>query len=366
MEKALGLEGDDGSVYAQEGTAAHEMGEIKASLAFGLIRGNQYSRRRKQWTDKYAYLNLSDEQIIDMERHTDAYVDLLKERMRLYPNSVIMLERRMDTGVPGSWGTSDAVIVSPLHVEIVDFKYGQGVPVKAENNPQLRLYALGALDTYGDILGDTEVVRMTVHQPRLDHVLTEELSPAKLREWRTSIIPIAEEALGPDARFGPSDTACRWCPASGRCRAQLEAVFATDFEDDPAVLSPEEMSEVLGRVPLIRDWLNSFEEAALNLAYSKGEPIPGYKVIKSGGQRKIADPEGAIATLLREGHHAEEICVTKIRGIGDLEKILGKDTFTALLGPYVAKSEGRPSLVPEEDGRPAIEPNSEAAKEFSE
>lgn len=359
---------DSDTSYAREGTAAHELGEIKASLAFGFIHGNQYSRRRSEWVRKYEDLLMVDEGVLtEMERHTDAYVELLQERTKLYPNSMIMLEQRMDTGVPASWGTSDAVIVSPQHVEIVDLKYGKGVQVEAENNPQLRLYALGALDTYGDLLGDTEVIRMTVHQPRMDHVLTEELTPDELRAWRESIIPIAEEALGEGARFGPSETACRWCPASGRCRAQLEAVFADDmFDADPAALTPEEMAEVLGRVPLVRDWLNAFEEAALDLAYSKGQALPGYKVVLSGGKRSITDPEGAIKALVADGFKRNEIVNEKVCGITELEKLLGKEGFQAVLGPYVTKGTGRPSLVPEDDPRPAINPNTEAAKEFGE
>lgn len=352
------------SIYAREGTCAHALGEMKASLAFGLITPKQYQRKLEKW--RRAFDSVLDHEVeVEMGRHTDAYVELIQERMELYPHSQLMLEQRLDTGVPTCWGTSDTVIVSPQHVEVIDLKYGQGVTVEAHGNPQLRLYALGALDTYGDMLGETEVVRITVHQPRLDHILTDEMTPDALRAWRTQIIPIAEEALGPDAHFGPSETACRWCPASGRCRAQLEKVFSEPFEL-PEVLTPEEAAATLSRLPEVREWLKAFEEAALSMAYSEGQAIPGYKVVLSGGKRAVRDNDKALATLAEAGYDPEEVGVWKTKTLGDLEKLLGKDRFRELLEDtgIVTKGEGQPSLVLESDKRPSITPNNEAAKVF--
>jgi uncharacterized protein CbrC (UPF0167 family) len=356
------------SIYAREGTLAHELGELKASLAFGHITRRQYDSRYRKWVTANNDV-LTDDVIDEMHLHTDAYVALIQERAELYPNSQVLLEQRMDTGVPTCWGTSDTVIASPRHVEIIDLKYGAGVAVEAEGNPQLRLYACGAMDTFGDLLGETEIIRVTVYQPRMDHVLTEEITPAELRRWRDEeVIPIAQLALGDDAPFGPSDTACRWCPASGRCKAQLEAVFATDFEEDPGTLSPDEVSEKLGQVKMIRDWLNAFEMAALNMAYSEGITIPGYKVVLSGGQRSVRDSEAAIAALRDAGYEDDEIVNVKPKGIGDLEKLLGKELFAQLLETpgIVTKSEGKPALVDESDRRSSITPNNEAAKVFGE
>lgn len=354
------------SSYAREGTIAHELAELKASLAFGLITKPQYATRYAHWVQKHPEV-LTDEVLAEMEVHTDAYVELIRERLALFPNSQVMLEQRLDTGVPTCWGTSDTVIASPRHVEIIDFKYGSGVKVEAVGNPQLRLYGCGAMDTYGDLLGETEVIRITVHQPRMDHVLTEELTPDELRAWRSEVvIPIAELALGDDAPFGPSDEACRWCPASGRCKAQLEAVFAADFEEDPEVLSADQVAETLGQVKMIRDWLNAFEMAALSMAYTEGTDIPGYKVVLSGGQRGIRDADRAVEVLQKAGFSLEDVTTTKPKGIGDLEKLLGKTKFAELLeeSGIVTKSDGKPALVAETDGRPSISPNGEAVKEF--
>jgi hypothetical protein len=355
------------SEYAREGTIAHALAELKASREFGFITDAQFVDRRRRWYVEHRDVIDQDEVEVEMERHTDAYVDLLRDRMSLYPNSALLLEQRMDTGVPHCWGTGDAVICSPEHVEIVDFKYGAGVAVEAKGNPQLRLYALGAMDTFGDVLGETKVIRITVHQPRMNHVLTDEMDPDDLRGWREDIIPIAESALGDDAPFGPSDTACRWCPASGRCKAQLEEVFSVPFDQDLDTLSPDEFSAFLGKRKMVQDWLNAFEAAALDLAYSQSTPIPGYKVVLSGGIRSVKDQERALEVLLEEGFDRDEVSVRKVKGIGDLEKLLGKERFAELLEDpgIVQKSEGRPSLAPEDDKRPSISPNTEAAKDFA-
>jgi len=307
--------------------------------------------------------------MIEMEEHTDAYVALLQERMDLFPGSILFLEIRVFPGVPECSGTSDAIIVSPVHIEVIDFKYGAGVAVEAVGNPQLRLYGKGALEEYGNLLGDTEIVRITVHQPRMKHVLTEEITPEELTGWIDEVvIPAATLALGPDAPFGPSDQACRWCPLSGQCRAQVEAVFATDFEAKPDLLSPEEMAEVYAKRKQVQDWLNALEVAALDMAYSKGKPLPGYKVVLSGGQRGVRDPEKFREALLEAGYSEDEILTPrKPKGIGDTEKLLGKERFKELLedSGIVTKSAGKPALAPESDNRPAIAPNTEAVKEFS-
>jgi RecB family exonuclease len=354
--------GDGGSVYAMEGTAAHALAEIEASLAFGFYTKARYKGARNTWRKTY---DIDEATELEMEVHAKSYVALLKERASLYDHTQLLLERRMDTGVPASWGTSDAVLVSPVHVEIVDYKFGAGVAVEAEDNPQLKLYALGALDTYGDVLGETELVRMTVHQPRMDHVLTAEMTPEALRAWRTEIIPIAELALTDDAPFGPSEVACRWCPASGRCAAQLEAVILEDFGTPPEVLTPEQMAEILPKLPEIAQWMKAFEAAALDIAYAQGGQIPGYKVVKSGGVRKHLDEDESIAYLTGPlGLKRSQVVNEKIRGLGELEKVMGKKEFAECMKNHLGKTEGKPALVPESDPRPPISPTQQAQEDF--
>ena len=367
MEAALGPVVEVESIYALEGTAAHALAELKARA--DILKKPESPTAYDDWRREFA--QFADDE--DMAGHTDDYVEFLTQRLAERPNSILLLEQRLDCGVPTVWGTSDAVIVSPSHVEIVDFKYGAGVAVSAEDNPQARLYACGALDLADGLLGDVETVTTTIYQPRMDNVSSETLKAAELRAWRDWVIPIAESALGQDAPFGPSPEACRWCPVSGRCRAQLEKLAETDFAQDPELLSPAEIADQLERVPFVKQWLAAVEKTALELAYANGVPIPGWKVVASGGRRTIPDEEGAVLHLTEyvtstgEQFETEQFARLKLRTLGELEKLLGgRAGFDEALGAYVVKTEGTPSLVRESDRRKAIDPNTEAAKDFLE
>lgn len=353
---------DDGSVYAREGTAAHALGEIKASLAFGKITARKRTSLVKAWRAEY---EISDETFAEMTEHTDAYVALLLERAAVYPHTEVFLEQRVDTGVPQSWGTGDAVLVSPTHVEIIDLKYGKGLAVEAEGNSQLRLYGIGALEGFGDLLGEVETVTMTIFQPRLHHTLSETLPAEELRAWRDSIIPIAEEALAGSSTFGPSESACQWCPASGICTAQYDYMMETDFGTDVAAMTPEDIAKVLPRVSEIKKWLAAVEAAALRLAYSEDTPIPGWKVVLSGGRRVIRDPEGALEALAYAGYDFDTVGKKSLRGIGELEKLM-KDDFETILSSFIERTPGNPAMVVETDRRESIDRNASAAADFGE
>lgn len=373
-----GLLQDDGSSYALEGTIAHALGELEAGHTFGLIGRKEYLIGLRKWRKEFDAQNYPEGTLEEMKTHIRGYVALIAERMKRRPMSRVFLEQRLDTGVEKCWGTSDTVIVSPSHIEIIDLKYGAGVPVSAEGNPQLRLYGCGALDTYGDLLGETDLIVVTVYQPRVDSTSSEELHPDELRAWRDGVVkPAAGKALHSDnAPFGPSEKACRWCPAAGICRARIEKATREDFGDilaeetptpaPPETLTPEELGLALHRVPHIKAWCAALEATALETAYGHGREIPGWKVVMSGGKRYITDDEAAIQTLIDEGYEAAKVTNIKAKGIGELEKLLGKKAFADLLGRYVDKSTGRESLVPEDDKRQAISPGGEAAKDFSE
>lgn len=349
------------SSYALEGTIAHALAEIEARFAFKMSTPAQHTRERNGWRAKWG---VSEEVEEEMSVHVAGYVDLLLERAAIHPNTQLLLEQRVPTGVPSCWGTSDAVLVSPVHVEIVDFKYGAGVRVEAPGNPQLRLYGVGSLEKFGDLLGDTEDVTVTVYQPRMDHVDSEVLSAAELRRWRDRLIPIAELALGDDAPFGPSEDACRWCPAAGQCRAQLEWATALDFGSEPETLSPEEIAEAMETIPSMLKWAEAVKAAATALA-TVGN-LPGYKMVRGNGRRDWTDAEAAQQHLIEMGHSLDEISNRKIKGLGELETLLGKKEFAEAMKPYLYTKPGNPALVPESDKRSAIDPNTEAAKEFGE
>lgn len=353
------------SVYATEGTAAHELAELMArDQILGMV-GHDKTKALRTWRKKYA---ITDEAEAEMMEHAQGYVDFLERRMTEVAAvsgeaAILLLEQRLPTGITDSWGISDAIIVSTTSVDSIDYKYGLGVRVEAVGNPQLRLYGVGALETYGDLLGDVEIVRLTVYQPRLGHVASEELSATALRQWRDSLIPVAQQALGPDAPFGPGEDTCRWCPASGSCLAQMEWATARDFGVKSEMMSDDELAKALDDIPGIKSWCTQVEAYALNRAYSDGKPIPGYKVVMSGGKRQVTDPEGLITAAVAVGYAKEAVSVTKAKGIGELEKLL-KEDFDTVAGPFVAKSTGSPSLVPESDKRQAIDPEAQAAKDF--
>lgn len=368
------------SPYAAEGTAAHALGERKAATelldapeAGGLPAGLEDAARDAGWD------------LDEMHEHTDTYVELLRERLSAVPHSVLMLERRVTTGLPMCWGTSDAVIVSPEHVEIVDLKYGAGVPVSAYENPQLMLYGVGALDTFGDVLGTTQRVVMTVFQPRAGDGEPSSfvMDADELRAWRDSLVPVAQEALAGSDRFGPSEDACRWCPVKGTCRARHDWSIRQDFTAQPDLLTPEELGEILHDLPGIRAWVRDVEAAALAQAHDTGTEIPGWKVVLSGGVRKVLDVDAALERFEAAGLAREVVTkppVVELLGLGDLERQLkalpkikpeGATRARApkledVLGDLVTKTDGKPSLVPADDPRPAHDRDAAAAREFAE
>jgi hypothetical protein len=355
MEREVELPPGEGSVYAAEGTAAHALAFLRARHE---ILGGP-APDLDAWRETYRNV-VEDEE--DMRDHVSGYLDFLREQLE-EPGSVLLLEQRVPTGVPSCWGTSDAVVVSPRWIHVIDLKYGKGVEVSALENPQLRLYGVGALEAFGDLLGYVERVAMTVYQPRIHNVETEEITALHLRAWRDSIIPIAEEALGHNARFGPSDTACRWCPAAGQCRAQLEWATAMDFGAVPETITGAELEAALNAIPAIEAWCAAVKQYALDLVYSQGGEIPGYKVVMSGGKRKIPNEELALEALELIGFTFDQVGRRKLKTLGDLEKLLRR-SFDTVLGPFVEKGDSSPSLVPVTDSRPSVTPNTEASREF--
>lgn len=355
----------ESSIYAEEGTAAHSLAELELSKAFGKLGTGQYLQRLTAWRND-TIARFGAEAAAEMKRYVEGFVTYIQEQAAEYPNTVVFFEKRLShMGVESCWGTSDVTLVSPEHVHIVDFKYGQGVSVRAYNNPQVMLYGVGALEEYGDLLGEAKIVKMSIYQPRVGAFSTFSLTPYELRLWRDeTVIPAALEALGQNARFGPSTDACRWCPAAGQCRAQLEWATQQDFGSNPDLLEPGELGEILGRLKFIRQWADQVESVALDSIYSKSVPIPGWKVVMSGGRRGIPDAAAAIQTLIDAGWKAEQVARFSVRPLGELEKLVGAKELTEILGDQIVKSTGKPSLVHESDNRPSVSPETEARKVF--
>lgn len=372
MEHA-GPKDDHGSKYAMEGTIAHALAELEVGHTFGLISRTEYTSGLKLWRADFDAQNYPEATLEEMQAHVHEFVLFIAQRLKRYPGSKVKTEQRLNTGVPESWGTSDIVIYGLKHIEIIDLKYGMGIQVYADGNSQLRLYACGALDRFGDILADTEEVYITVYQPRLDWHDTEVLSADELRAWRDQVaIPAALETQSPNARFGPSEKACKWCPVAAICTVRMAASVEEDFgflaAEEPArpeVMTTEELASVLHRLPQIKAWCEAVSDYALDQVYSQRKPIPGWKVVKSGGKRAITDHPGMIKALEGLGHKPEDVSVTKAKPIGVLEKLVGgKKNFSDKLEKYVTKGAGSESLVPADDKREAINPEASAIEDF--
>lgn len=368
MIESLERTDDGGSVWAEEGTRAHDLAEIEASLAFGLITEDQYKKRYRHWHN--VALSHGDD-VEEMERHAATYVDMLQDIAADLGKDgekvTVRLEIRVQTGVPGCWGTADAVLMTSKKIAVVDYKYGKGVRVAVKRNPQAMLYGVGVLELL-NLLGTVEDVVLGICQPRVDHGLTTwELTAESLVAWRDEeAMDAALESGRPDARFGPSEDACRWCPAAGVCKPRMVHITQRDF-GNPDLMDADELADAVTRLPELSHWAKAVEAEALKQVYSEGKSLPGLKVVLSGGKRGITDKDAAIETLVAAGY--DEDAVTRqpprdIETLGTLEKVVGKANLPKVLGPLLKKGDGSPSLVPEDDPRDAVSSLTQAATEF--
>jgi len=350
------------SPYAAEGTSAHTLGELRLRQAFGQVGEYEAAVLYRQWL---AGAQANGYDVNTMNAHAAEYAQLVRDRAAVHPASAVMAEQRVQTGIEGCWGTADCVIVSPTHVEIIDLKYGQGVRVSPVENPQLMLYGVGALEMFGDTLGVTETVYVTVFQPRLDHTETWCISAGDLRAWRDSLRPIAADALAGSDRFGPGEATCRWCPAAGVCAARSDYVLRQDFAGNLDEMDPADLAEALALVPTIRQWCDDIQAHAMRLVYAEGQQVPGWKVVRGRGRRAVTDEAAAVQRLVEAGFTEDDVVQRKLLGITALDKLVGRDHLANVLGDLIQVTEGGPALVPESDRRPSINPNDSAAKEFS-
>lgn len=374
--ESLSVEGAEGyTPYAAEGTAAHTVAEMVASHRFGLITEQMLEAGLAAWRGQYVdapWLGDADihETEAEMVAHAQTYADVIeRERARQHATE-IHLELKVFPGVPSVWGTGDTVITGADEVAIIDYKYGTGVRVDAPGNEQLMLYGLGAYEA--DLIGLAKLVRILIVQPRLEHVSVWEISVEDLLKWRSEVaIPAAELAMTDDAPFGPSEEACRFCPVRGQCKAQMQWVADRDFGQDTDLMDGDDFAEAIGLLPSIRAWCTAVEEKALERVYSNGEQIPGWKAVLSGQMRKIPDQQAAITKLVDAGYDRDAVVKppkTELQTLGVLDKVVkvGKKRVLAeVLGDLLTMSEGRPSLVPEDDPRPAITANDQAASDFA-
>lgn len=354
---------DKPSQFAEEGTNAHALGEAKIRLAT-----KEYNRTK--YHNAIRNLEITE----DMEDYAESYKNYVIERynsaLQKTPDAILMLEQRLDFSkyVPDGFGTGDAVIIAEGKLEIIDLKYGKGVEVSAVDNPQLRLYALGAYEAF-DMLYGFDTVEMTIYQPRLDNISSESISVAELLEWGESVKKAAQLANDDSVIECVAGKHCDtgFCKARPVCRAYAEerqkmAVY--DFKP-PAMLTVAEIADIIEQSASLEKWAKLVCDYALEQAYKHGVEYPGYKVVEGRSNRKYSKPDSEVAKILTDnGYQESDILVHKLKGITDIEKLLGKKIFAEVLGSCVVKPPGKPTLVCSEDKRPAINSAMQAQEDF--
>jgi len=339
---------------AKEGTAAHALSEHKLKKALRI--------RSKRPTSEYD----SDE----MEECTDAYVDFIMEQVELARKSctdpIILIEQRLDFScyVPDGFGTGDCVIISDDRLHIVDFKYGMGVLVDAEDNPQMKLYALGALEIY-DSLYDIKEISMTIFQPRRENVSTWTVPVEELKAWaEEELKPKAAKAYQGEGEYMPGPW-CTFCRASSRCRARADEnlkLAQMEFKM-PQLLTDSEIEEVLTILPDLTKWANEITAYATDAAVNHGKEWHGFKVVEGRSVRKYKDENAVAEKAVISGY--KDIYRKSLIPMTEMQKLMGKTKFEEILGNLIYKPPGKPTLVPNSDKRPAMNV-ADAKNEFNE
>lgn len=343
-------EEEKSSSFADEGTLAHAICAMKLKLWL-----KQPTADEEIEVARYAKYHTGE-----MDDYTDTYVSIVLEKYakakQKTKDAKLLIETRLDFTefIPESFGTGDAVIIADGTMEVIDFKYGKGVRVEAYQNPQMMIYALGALSKFSfDYRIDN--VKMTIVQPRIDNISEYELHITDLWEWAEfTLRPKAKMAYKGEGEQKPGDW-CQFCKVKARCRKLAKlADESCNWHTDPRLISKEEMEGLLPQLPVIKTWLTGVEEFALEQALG-GTSFKGYKVVEGRSIRKIAEPEVVACILNSEGYSDEAIFKPEeLKGISDLEKVVGKKKFNELCGEYIVKPQGKPTLVPESDKRPPL------------
>jgi len=340
--------------FTREGTLAHEVAEATA-------RGEIFSPG-------------VDDEIIpgitpEMYECAQGYRDYIQEQIK-GDEAVILLEQRVDFSpwVPDGFGTCDCIILQGDTMIVIDYKYGVGVPVSAIDNPQMKLYALGALNDFGFVY-DVKKFEMHIYQPRINNVSVDKGTVEELISWADSTVKsIAEKAAKGEGDFC-AGSHCKFCPHAGKCRELTKT--CTDFVETHDLrvaipkLAPHEITEVLAMEPVIALWLKRVKEQALT-AMLNGEDIPGYKVVEGKlGNRKWVDELKVANALNVAGYNREDYTETKLLSPSQMDKAIGKKKVAELLDELIERAPGAPQIAPESDKRPVYDRLAEAQNDFN-
>lgn len=354
---------DKGSSYAEEGTLAHSLAELIINYNLSRMTKAEFKKAIKDIESNSFYCQEMQDYIKD---YTERIWELMNEAKAVCKDAELLTEQRLDFSawVPGGFGTGDVVIVYDKVIHICDLKYGKGVGVSAERNPQLMLYGLGALSTY-DMLYDIETIKLTIIQPRLDSISSYEISAEELQQWGETVVkPAAAAALADSAECTAGDW-CRFCKAKAVCRARKDAMTelaGLEFKD-ARLLDDSEIGEVLRMADLLTAWAGDVKEYAQEEA-EKGKKWDGWKLVEGRSNRKYSDEAKVAEALKNAGYDEALLYEKKLYGITAIEKIIGKKPLAEFCGALIIKPPGKPVLVPESDKRPEINSADSAVKDF--
>jgi hypothetical protein len=337
---------NEGTEFTREGTLAHEVAELYA-------RG-----------DCTAPGNEITQEMIDC---AIGYSEYIHEQIKS-DGAHILLEQKVDFSpwVPEGFGTADCIIIHDRTLDVIDYKFGKGVAVSAEDNPQMMLYGLGALNDYG-FAYDIETVRLHIYQPRLNSISVDDLTVTELLEWADKTVkPTAAQAAVGKGEYNPGEH-CRFCPHAGRCRSLTktctEYVNTHGMKAAVEVLAPWEVAEVLRMEPLVSLWLKRVKDQALTTMLNGGD-VPGFKVVAGRGTRAWTD-EMSVAAALEPHYSREEYTKTELLSPAAMEKAIGKKKVVELLESMIETKTGAPTVAPETDKRPKYDRLEEAREDFA-
>lgn len=354
------------SVFAEEGTFMHELGELKLRKYIEEIKVTDYKKKLKELKANQFYNSEINEAV---EIYVSFARELIEETKKKCKDPIALLEQRLDFSkyVEKGFGTGDLVVVADETLHVVDLKGGQGVKVSSEKNPQMMLYALGALQLF-DCLYEINTVRMSICQPRLENISTYEISVKELLDWAENILkPTAELAWNGEGEFCPSKYTCKFCRAKATCKARAEKnLEIARFEFRQAfLLTKDEVLEILSKVDEITAWCKDIWSYAEAKALD-GEKFEGFKVVEGRSNRTYSDENAVVVKLTETGYSEDEIFSKSLKGITALEETLGKKVFVQVLDGLIVKPQGKPTLVPISDKRQPIKINNTVETEFKE
>lgn len=355
---------DTTSDAAKEGTLAHELAELKLRHYFykGSFGKQKYARavnklkKQELWQD-------------EMDGYTEEYLDYVKAAALKFESSpYVAIEKKVGLGayIPDGFGTADCILIGGGVLQVIDFKYGKGIFVSAEENPQMKLYALGAYNAYS-LLYPIREIKLTIVQPRLDGISEWGCSLEHLLAFGGYVKQRAALAINGDGAYAPGEHQCRFCRARAQCRARAEENVKLAFftEKKPPLLTDAEVGGYLTQGGDVARWLKDLQEYALAQCLA-GKEIPGWKAVEGRGSREWTDMEQAFGKLEENGIAEAMLWEKRPLTLAQVEKIVGKKDFALLVGDYVVKNPGKPALVAEADKRPAITNKITAEEAFKE